>query len=119
MDHEQFSRLTSWTIHATGQPKAFLAALTLVIAWAVMGPYFHWSDTWQLIANTATTIITFLMVFLLQAAQNRDSKEIHLKLNELILSMEKARNDFMRTENMTESQLNEAAKTQSERNLNG
>ncbi|HSB06029.1 MAG TPA: low affinity iron permease family protein, partial [Thermodesulfobacteriota bacterium] len=79
-----FNRLAKWTARATGKPIAFAVAIGIVIAWAVTGPIFGFSDTWQLVINTGTTIITFLMVFLLQNTQYRDSEAIQIKLDELI-----------------------------------
>jgi low affinity Fe/Cu permease len=117
--HDRFDRLTAWVISATGHFHTFLVATISVLIWALAGPFCHWSELWQLTINTATTIVTFLMVFLIQAAQNRDSRAIHLKLDELILSIERARNEFTKTEQMTESQLNEIAKIQSNRDNSG
>jgi low affinity Fe/Cu permease len=87
-----------------GTPWAFTAALVVVIVWAAIGPVFHFSETWQLVINTGTTIITFLMVFIIQSTQNRDAKAIHLKLDELIRSSE-ARNVFADLENASEVEL--------------
>lgn len=89
----------------TGKPWAFAVALFIIIVWLVTGPMFAFSDTWQLVINTGTTIITFLMVFLIQNMQNRDSKAIHLKLDELIHSIKAARNDFIDLEDTTEEEL--------------
>ncbi len=90
-----------------GTPRAFGLALAVVIAWAVTGPFFHFSDTWQLVINTGTTVITFLMVFVIQATQNRDSRALHLKLDELIRSQRHARNAFADLEHATEDELQE------------
>jgi low affinity Fe/Cu permease len=79
-----FTRFAQWTAHATGRPVAFLSALAVVVLWGVVGPLFGFSDTWQLVINTGTTIVTFLMVFLIQNTQNRDSEAIQIKLDELI-----------------------------------
>jgi low affinity Fe/Cu permease len=90
-----------------GASWAFAVALVVIILWAITGPFFHYSDTWQLVINTATTIITFLMVFLIQNTQNRDAKAIHLKLDELIRSTSKARNVLIDLQNMGDEELAE------------
>jgi low affinity Fe/Cu permease len=90
---------------AAGRPKAFLLACLVIIVWAVTGPLFHWSDTWQLVINTGTTIVTFLMVFLIQNAQNRDGAAIQAKLDELIRAVGHARNEFIGIEHLTEIEL--------------
>ncbi|MBC7659821.1 MAG: low affinity iron permease family protein [Chitinophagaceae bacterium] len=97
------SKTASWM----GKPSAFLLALIAVIVWGASGPYFHFSDTWELIINTATTIVTFLMVFLIQNTQNRDSHAFHLKLDELILAIKSADNKLIDIENCSEEQLEE------------
>ena len=79
-----FSRFAKWTARAAGHPAAFMAAASIVVVWGVTGPIFKFSDTWQLVINTGTTIVTFLMVFLIQNTQNRDSHAVQLKLDELI-----------------------------------
>jgi low affinity Fe/Cu permease len=94
----------------TGSASAFLLALLLVIGWLITGPYFHYSDTWQLVINTSTTIVTFLMVFLIQNTQNRDTRELRLKLDELIRCHEPARNLFMNLERLSDKELDELAK---------
>ncbi|MCI4588725.1 low affinity iron permease family protein [Sphingobium sp. BYY-5] len=94
-------RIASWT----GQPAAFILAVAVVLLWLLTGPLFHYSDTWQLIINTGTTIVTFLMVFLIQNAQNRDGSAIQAKLDELIRAVENARNDFIGIEHLTEAEL--------------
>lgn len=104
---ELFRRFARVTSEAMGKPWAFALATLTVIVWAVTGPAFHLSDTWQLVINTGTTIITFLMVFLIQATQNRDATAIHLKLDELLRSVAKARNAFVGIEHMTEEEINE------------
>jgi low affinity Fe/Cu permease len=101
---EVFSRLAMHAAHLFGTPWAFIAALALIIGWAASGPIFAFSETWQLVINTGTTIITFLMVFLIQATQNRDAKAIHLKLDELVRSSN-ARNVFADLEDATEAEL--------------
>ena len=90
---------------AAGRPKAFLLAVLVIIVWGVSGPPFHWSDTWQLVINTGTTIVTFLMVFLIQNAQNRDGAAIQAKLDELIRAVGHARNEFIGVEHLTEVEL--------------
>jgi len=90
-----------------GTAWAFIGALIIIAVWGLTGPVFHYSDTWQLIINTGTTIVTFLMVFVIQASQNRDSKALHLKLDEVIRAIEGARNEFITTEESTEAQLRE------------
>src|SRR5688572_5374221 len=101
-----FERLAARVAAATGRPWAFSLALSIVIIWAVTGPLFHWSDTWQLVINTGTTIVTFLMVFLIQNAQNRDACAIQAKLDELIRAVGHARNEFIGIEHLTEEELN-------------
>jgi low affinity Fe/Cu permease len=91
--------------HWTGKPSAFLAALAFIIAWGATGPLFGFSDTWQLVVNTATTIVTFLMVFLIQSTQNRDTLALQIKLAELIITMRGAENRLATVEDMTEDEL--------------
>jgi low affinity Fe/Cu permease len=88
-----------------GRPWAFLTAIGLIVVWGLSGPLFHFSDTWQLVINTSTTIITFLMVFLIQNTQNRDAKAIHLKLDELIHAIDGARNKLVNLENLSDDEL--------------
>lgn len=90
---------------AAGQPVAFILAVAIILLWIVTGPLFDYSDTWQLIINTGTTIVTFLMVFVIQNAQNRDGSAMQAKLDELIRAIEGARNDFIGIEHLTEAQL--------------
>lgn len=92
-----------------GSPGTFLAAILITAGWAMTGPIFDYSDTWQLVINTGTTIVTFLMVFLIQNTQNRDSKAIHLKLDELIRAQEAARNKVIDLENSTDDELAQLA----------
>ena len=94
-------RVASWS----GQPLAFILAVTVIIGWVLTGPLFDYSDTWQLIINTGTTIVTFLMVFLIQNAQNRDGSAIQAKLDELIRAVTDARNEFIGIEHLTEVDL--------------
>ena len=103
--HELFRKFAATAAQALGTSQAFLLAGVVVAIWAASGPFFHFSDTWQLVINTGTTIVTFLMVFLIQATQNRDSKALHLKLDELIRAMAKARTGLVGLENMTEDDL--------------
>jgi low affinity Fe/Cu permease len=105
-----FSRLASRTAQLVGQPYMFLFAVVVLVVWAVSGPFFHFSDTWQLIINTGTTIITFLVVFLIQNTQNRDAKALHLKLDELIRSHVPARNDMIDIEKLSDEELDELEK---------
>jgi len=104
---EAFSKTACAAAHWMGKPIAFLIALLAVIVWAATGPIFHYSDTWQLVINTSTTIITFLMVFLIQNTQNRDTMAVQLKLSELILKVDAAENRFATAEDMTDEELEE------------
>jgi low affinity Fe/Cu permease len=106
----RFSRFASRTAHIVGHPYMFLLAVVVLVAWAASGPFFHFSDTWQLIINTGTTIITFLVVFLIQNTQNRDAKALHLKLDELIRSHQPARNDMIDIEKLSDEELDELEK---------
>ncbi|MBC7949195.1 MAG: low affinity iron permease family protein [Chitinophagaceae bacterium] len=100
-----FGRISSWVTRKVGSPFVTIAAFLLIVVWALTGPIFHFSDSWQLVINTGTTIITFLMVFIIQQSQNRDMAAIHLKLNELIASNEKASNRLVDVEDLTEDEL--------------
>src|SRR6201985_2467257 len=100
-----FERFSNWATAATGSSAAFIVAAATVVVWAITGPVFHYSETWQLIINTGTTIVTFLMVFLIQKSQNKDSKAIHLKLNELLASHQGASNRMVDIEDLTEKEL--------------
>ncbi|WP_420149286.1 low affinity iron permease family protein [Spirosoma sp.] len=100
-----FERFSSAVAKATGSSAAFILALLTVIIWAVSGPFFHYSEEWQLVINTGTTIVTFLMVFLIQKAQNKDSMSVQLKLNELIAATKGASNRLVSVENLTEEEL--------------
>jgi low affinity Fe/Cu permease len=90
---------------AAGQPLTFITAVTVIVVWAVTGPLFHYSDTWQLIINTGTTIVTFLMVFLIQNSQNRDAAAMQAKLDELLRAVDKAREKFIGIEHLTDQQI--------------
>ena len=98
-----FARKSSTVL---GSAWAFAGAILIIAVWALTGPTFHFSDTWQLIINTGTTIVTFLMVFLIQNTQNRDSKAVHLKLDEVIRALKKARNEMVDLENLSDEELN-------------
>jgi low affinity Fe/Cu permease len=100
-----FTRFAKWTSRATGRPVAFTIAVGSLLLWAVSGPFFGFSDTWQLVINTGTTIITFLMVFLIQNTQNRDSEALHVKLDELIRSNRGAHNALLDLEDLEEEEL--------------
>ena len=106
-----FSQAAHWTGQQCGRASVFMAAVVLIIAWAITGPVFHYSDTWQLIINTSTTIVTFLMVFLLQNTQNRDTAAIQLKLDELIRANEDARNKMLCLEDLSEDELKKVKAT--------
>jgi low affinity Fe/Cu permease len=102
-----FRRLAQRSADAVGSPWAFLLAIGSVVVWAAMGPMFDYSDSWQLVINTGTTILTFLMVFLIQNTQNRDAKAIHLKLDELIRAVEGARTRLVHLEDLSDDELGE------------
>ncbi|MGA8756962.1 MAG: low affinity iron permease family protein [Stellaceae bacterium] len=102
---EFFSHAAQWTSRQCGRPLTFGLAVAIIVVWAVSGPMFHYSDTWQLVINTGTTIITFLMVFLIQNTQNRDAAAVQLKLDELIRVSETARNKLLTLEDLTEAEL--------------
>jgi low affinity Fe/Cu permease len=100
-----FNHLAKWAARKTGKPVSFVLAALVIIAWAATGPIFSFSDTWQLVINTGTTIVTFLMVFLLQNAQYRDSEAIQIKLDELIRAMEGAHNALLELEELDQKDL--------------
>ena len=103
--------MTAWTAHASGRPVTFGGAAAIIVIWALLGPYFNYSDTWQLVINTGTTIVTFLMVFLIQSTQNRDTEAIQVKLDELIRAVGHARNELLDLEELDEADLDEIKKT--------
>ena len=105
-----FEQFANWATNATGSSSAFTIAISVIIIWAIIGPVFKYSDTWQLVINTGTTIVTFLMVFLIQKTQNKDSKAIHLKLNELLASHQGASNRMVDIEDLTERELDQLHK---------
>jgi len=107
MTEATFHNMAKGTSTAVGRPKSFFIAVAVIALWAITGPFFHFSDTWQLIINTGTTIVTFLMVFLIQNTQNRDSRAVHLKLDELLRANRAARNTLVDLENMTDGELQE------------
>jgi low affinity Fe/Cu permease len=100
-----FDRFARWIEHQVGTPFSFGIAISAVAVWAITGPLFGWSDTWQLVINTGTTIVTFLMVFLIQNTQNRDAKAMHLKLDELIRAVQGARNRLVDLEKLSDDEL--------------
>ncbi len=102
---QRFAQLALWVSDATGSPPAFVLAILTVLAWAVTGPLFGFSDSWQLVINTGTTVVTFLMVFLIQATQNRETRALHLKVDELIRAQRNARNIFADLEHATDEEL--------------
>jgi len=103
--NEFFRKFAHKTSEIVGSPWAFIGAVVIIVAWAVTGPIFGFSDTWQLVINTGTTIITFLMVFLIQNTQNRDAKAIHLKLDELLRGVKGARTGLVDLEDLTDEEL--------------
>ncbi|MES2288948.1 MAG: low affinity iron permease family protein [Pseudomonadota bacterium] len=100
-----FTKVAGWIAGATGQPLAFILAFATVLVWVVSGPVFQFSDTWQLVINTGTTIVTFLMVFLIQNTQNRDSAAMQAKLDELLRAIEGARESFIGIEHLTSKEV--------------
>jgi len=114
MPTDAFNKFAKHCAAIVGSPWAFVLAVVIVITWGVTGPQFAYSDTWQLVINTGTTIVTFLMVFLIQNSQNRDAKAFHLKLDELIHGVQGARNSLIDLENLSDREL-EALQQQFER----
>ena len=100
-----FTRAAKWASHAAGRPLTFMFAIGIILAWLITGPIFDYSDTWQLVINTSTTIITFLMVFLIQNTQNRDQEALQIKLDELIRAMENAHNALLDLEELDDEEL--------------
>jgi len=100
-----FSRFSSRMASLAGQPFTFFLAIMIVLVWGLSGPIFNWSDTWQLVINTGTTIVTFLMVFLIQNAQNRDASAMQVKLDELIRAVEAAQDEYIGIEHLTDVQI--------------
>lgn len=105
--HDLFHKIAQKMSTAVGSAWAFILAIVILLVWGITGPIFHYSDTWQLIINTGTTIVTFLMVFLIQNTQNRDAKVIHLKLDELIRATKSARNLLVDLEDLSEGEIKE------------
>ena len=102
-----FRKFSGLTALAAGSPWAFAIAVLSIVIWGVVGPHFHYSDTWQLVINTGTTIVTFLMVFLIQNTQNRDAQVLHLKLDELIRGLSGARNKLMDLEHCSDEEIDQ------------
>jgi low affinity Fe/Cu permease len=109
-----FTRFAKWTAHASGRPATFLIALSVIVAWAITGPIFGFSDTWQLVINTSTTIVTFLMVFLIQCTQNRDNEAVQVKLDEIIRAIGNAKNELLDLEELEEEELDRIKETYEE-----
>ena len=101
----RFTRFAKWTAHATGRPITFFLAALVIVVWVVTGPIFQFSDTWQLVINTGTTIVTFLMVFLIQSTQNRDAEAVQVKLDEIIRAIGNAQNELLDLEELEEEDL--------------
>src|SRR5687767_5989089 len=107
----RFTRFGKWTAHAAGRPATFLLAVLVILLWAITGPLFGFSDTWQLVINTGTTIVTFLMVFLIQSTQNRDGEAVQVKLDEIIRAIGNARNEVLDLEELEQQDLDEIRET--------
>ncbi len=100
-----FTRFAKWIARTSGHPSTFMVAVAVILVWAITGPVFHFSDTWQLVINTGTTVVTFLMVFLIQNTQNRDAAAMHLKRDELVRAVQGAHNTVVDLEDMTDEEL--------------
>ena len=107
---DQFHKIALRVSNTVGSPASFFMAIFVILAWGLTGPLFHYSDTWQLVINTGTTIITFLMVFLIQNTQNRDARVLHLKLDELIRSSSNARNSLVDLEELSDAEIEKLEK---------
>jgi low affinity Fe/Cu permease len=105
-----FTRAAKWASRTAGRPITFMIALAIILIWAITGPIFKFSDTWQLVINTGTTIITFLMVFLIQNTQNRDTEALQIKLDELIRAVESAHNALLDLEELDDDELDDIRK---------
>ena len=101
----KFNIFSTWVTKVTGSPRAFFIALVVVVGWGLTGPMFNFSETWQLVINTGTTIVTFLMMFVIQQSQNKDTMALHLKLNELLAANELTSNRLVASEDLTEEEL--------------
>lgn len=108
--NDSFRKISVSAANFLGSPWTFIANVFLILVWLAVGPVYHYSDTWQLLVNTLTTVFTYLAVFLIQNTQNRDAKAVHLKLDELITSMEGARNRLVNLEDLTDEELNDLQK---------
>jgi low affinity Fe/Cu permease len=110
----RFTRLTKATAHASGRPITFSLATLVIVVWAATGPMFNFSDTWQLVINTGTTVVTFLMVFLIQSTQNRDAEAVQVKLDEIIRAIGNAKNELLDLEELEEEDLERIRQTYQE-----
>ena len=108
--NDWFGKVAAKTSHWVGSSPAFVLAILLVVVWAMVGPHYRYSDTWQLVINTGTTVVTFLIVFLIQNTQNRDARALHLKLDEVIRAIHSAHNDMIDIEKLSDGELEELAK---------